>query len=92
MRSRACIESEDSRVLDIQNLCQIQILYFCLQVNEEQYNKVLNMIEFGKKEGAKIEAGGSKLGDKGYFVYPTVFSNVTDDMIIAKEEVNKYNF
>lgn len=45
------------------------------------------MIESGKKEGAKIEAGGSKVGDTGYFVYPTVFSNVTDDMRIAREEV-----
>lgn len=57
-------------------------------MSEEQYNKVLSMIESGKKEGAKIEAGGSKVGDTGYFVYPTVFSNVTDDMRIAKEEVN----
>jgi len=48
----------------------------------------LNFIEFGKKEGAKVVAGGSKVGDTGYFVYPTVFSNVTDEMKIAKEEVN----
>lgn len=46
------------------------------------------MIEIGKKEGAKLEAGGSKVGDTGYFVYPTVFSNVTDNMRIAQEEVN----
>ncbi|XP_060854833.1 aldehyde dehydrogenase 1A1-like [Rhopalosiphum padi] len=56
-------------------------------VSEEQYNKVLNMIESGKKEGAKLEAGGSKVGDTGYYVYPTVFSNVTDNMKIAKEEI-----
>lgn len=48
------------------------------------------MIESGKKEGAKVEAGGSKVGDIGYFVYPTVFSNVTDKMRIAREEVNTY--
>lgn len=46
------------------------------------------MIESGKVEGAKVEAGGSKVGDTGYFVYPTVFSNVTDNMKIAREEVN----
>jgi len=46
------------------------------------------MIESGKIEGAKVEAGGSKVGDTGYFVYPTVFSNVTDNMKIAREEVN----
>ncbi|VVC30634.1 Aldehyde/histidinol dehydrogenase,Aldehyde dehydrogenase N-terminal domain,Aldehyde dehydrogenase [Cinara cedri] len=56
-------------------------------VDEKQYNKVLSLIESGIKEGAKVEAGGSKVGDTGYFVYPTVFSNVTDDMRIAKEEI-----
>jgi len=48
----------------------------------------LSIIESGKKEGAKLEAGGSNVGDTGYYVYPTVFSNVTDDMKIAREEVN----
>lgn len=57
-------------------------------MNEDQYMKVLSMIESGKTEGAKVVAGGSKMGDTGYFVYPTVFSNVTDDMRIAREEVN----
>lgn len=47
------------------------------------------MIESGKKEGAKVEAGGSNVGNSGYFVYPTVFSHVTDGMKIAREEVNK---
>jgi len=46
------------------------------------------MIESGKKEGAKLEAGGSNVGDTGYYIYPTVFSNVTDNMKIAREEVN----
>jgi len=46
------------------------------------------MIESGKKEGAKLEAGRSNVGDTGYYVYPTVFSNVTDNMKIAREEVN----
>ncbi|XP_060879078.1 aldehyde dehydrogenase 1A1-like [Metopolophium dirhodum] len=56
-------------------------------VSEEQYNRVLSYIESGKKEGAKLEAGGSKVGDTGYYVYPTVFSNVTDNMKIAREEI-----
>ncbi|KAL4096973.1 hypothetical protein QTP88_021831 [Uroleucon formosanum] len=56
-------------------------------INEEQYNKVLSMIESGKVEGAKVKAGGSKIGDTGYFVYPTVFSDVTDNMKIAREEI-----
>ncbi|KAL5242188.1 hypothetical protein ACI65C_009598 [Semiaphis heraclei] len=56
-------------------------------ISEEQYNKVLSMIESGKLEGAKVEAGGCKVGDIGYFVHPTVFSNVTDNMKIAREEI-----
>jgi acyl-CoA reductase-like NAD-dependent aldehyde dehydrogenase len=50
-------------------------------------NKVLKFIESGKAEGAKLECGGERLGDIGYFIKPTVFSNVTDNMTIAKEEV-----
>mgnify|MGYP002716439936 FL=1 len=51
------------------------------------FDKVMNLIESGKKEGAKVECGGKRLGNVGYFVEPTVFSNVTDNMRIAKEEV-----
>lgn len=40
-------------------------------------------------EGAKLECGGKGLGRKGFFIEPTVFSNVTDDMRIAKEEVSR---
>jgi acyl-CoA reductase-like NAD-dependent aldehyde dehydrogenase len=47
----------------------------------------LGYIESGKKEGAKLECGGERSGDKGYFIQPTIFSNVKDDMQIAREEV-----
>ena len=47
----------------------------------------MDLIESGKKEGAKLVAGGKKYGDKGYFIEPTVFADVQDDMRIAKEEV-----
>jgi len=57
------------------------------QIDEEQYNKILDLIEAGKKQGAKLNCGGDKLGGKGYFIQPTVFSDVTDDMRIAKEEI-----
>lgn len=57
------------------------------QVDEEQFNKILDLVESGKKEGAKLETGGSRHGTKGYFVQPTVFSDVQDDMRIAKEEI-----
>ena len=46
------------------------------------------MIESGKKEGAILKHGGGGIGVKGYFIQPTVFANVTDEMTIAREEVN----
>ena len=57
------------------------------QVDEIQFNRVLSLIDAGKKEGAKVECGGGRRGNAGYFVEPTVFSNVTDDMTIAREEI-----
>ncbi|XP_048382953.1 aldehyde dehydrogenase 1A1-like isoform X2 [Stegostoma tigrinum] len=57
------------------------------QIDKEQYDKILNLIESGKKEGAKLECGGLPWGDKGFFIQPTVFSEVTDEMRIAKEEI-----
>ena len=52
-----------------------------------QWDKVLGYIQSGKEEGAKLQCGGGKAGDKGFFVEPTVFSDVTDDMKICKEEI-----
>jgi aldehyde dehydrogenase (NAD+) len=57
------------------------------QVDQEQFNKVMGYIEAGKQEKAKLVAGGNRVGDKGYFIEPTVFSDVHDDMKIAKEEI-----
>lgn len=57
------------------------------QIDKKQYNKILELIQSGITEGAKLECGGKGLGRKGFFIEPTVFSNVTDDMRIAKEEV-----
>jgi hypothetical protein len=57
------------------------------QIDNEMFNKVLRLIASGKSEGAKLECGGERLGDTGFFIKPTVFSNVTDNMTIAKEEV-----
>ena len=59
-------------------------------VSEVQYNKVQDLIDAGIKEGAKLIAGG--LGrpegfNRGYFVRPTVFADVNNDMRIAREEV-----
>jgi len=57
------------------------------QIDQEQMEKILEMIESGKKEGAKLQTGGVKKGDKGYFIESTVFSDVTDNMRIAREEI-----
>lgn len=57
------------------------------QIDEAQMNKILGYITKGKTEGAKLLTGGNRKGQKGFFVEPTVFSDVTDDMTIAKEEI-----
>lgn len=57
------------------------------QVDSEQMGKILNLIDSGKKEGAKLLTGGSRHGNEGYFVQPTVFGDVKDDMRICKEEI-----
>jgi acyl-CoA reductase-like NAD-dependent aldehyde dehydrogenase len=57
-------------------------------VSETQHQRVRNYIQKGIDEGAKLVTGGlDKAHDKGYFVEPTVFSNVTTDMTIAQEEI-----
>uniref|UniRef100_A0A8C4GJL6 Aldehyde dehydrogenase 1 family member A1 n=1 Tax=Dicentrarchus labrax TaxID=13489 RepID=A0A8C4GJL6_DICLA len=53
----------------------------------KQFDKIMELIESGKREGATLECGGSAWGQQGLFIQPTVFSNVTDDMRIAKEEI-----
>ena len=57
------------------------------QIDELQMNKVLGYIESGKQEGAKLLLGGKRWGKRGYFIEPTVFSDVKDDMKIAREEI-----
>ena len=56
-------------------------------MDEAQFKKILEFVESGKSEGAKLQSGGVRVGDKGYFVRPTVFSDVTDNMKIATDEV-----
>ncbi|MBV9405869.1 MAG: aldehyde dehydrogenase family protein [Acidobacteriaceae bacterium] len=57
------------------------------QVDQDQFQKVMSYVESGRKEGAKLMCGGDRVGEKGYFVAPTVFSDVKDDMKIAQEEI-----
>ena len=61
-------------------------------MDEEQFTKILSLIESGNQEGATLVSGGARYGDKGFFVQPTVFSDVKDDMRIAKEEVRLKQF
>ena len=60
-------------------------------VSEQQLHRVLEYIDIGKKEGAKLEIGGERLkGDKygeGYFVSPTIFTRVKPEMRIVQEEI-----
>ena len=57
------------------------------QVSEEQFDKVLAYIKDGQSDGAKLQLGGNRHGSQGYYIEPTIFSDVTDDMKIAKEEI-----
>ena len=57
------------------------------QVSQEQMDKILGYVDLGQKQGAKLVTGGKRVGDKGYFVEPTIFDNVKDDMAIAKDEI-----
>ncbi|CAF94009.1 unnamed protein product, partial [Tetraodon nigroviridis] len=57
------------------------------QVDLEQFNKILGYISTGKREGAKLMCGGGAAADKGYFIQPTVFGDVQDNMAIAREEI-----
>ena len=57
------------------------------QVDKDQFTRVMSYIDAGKQQGAKLLAGGNRVGQKGYFIEPTVFDNVKDDMKIAQEEI-----
>ena len=59
-------------------------------VSKIQYDKIINLIHSGIKEGATLAAGGPELPNnlnKGYFIKPTIFTDVSNDMTIAKEEI-----
>ncbi|TFK20247.1 ALDH-like protein [Coprinopsis marcescibilis] len=57
------------------------------QISKIQVERVMSYIESGKAEGATVHVGGARIGNKGYFVQPTVFTDVKSDMKIAQEEI-----
>ena len=57
------------------------------QVDNDQFHKVMSYVESGKRDGAKMLCGGERVGDRGYFVAPTIFADVKDNMKIAQEEI-----
>lgn len=57
------------------------------QVDKTQFEKIMGYIDVGKKQGAKCLVGGDRAADTGYFVQPTIFDGVTDEMDIAKDEI-----
>ncbi|XP_013139148.1 PREDICTED: retinal dehydrogenase 1-like [Papilio polytes] len=57
------------------------------QIDQLMLTKILGYIEKGKQQGAKLLAGGKRFGTQGFYIEPTVFADVTDDMVIAREEI-----
>ena len=57
------------------------------QISRMQWERVMAYIASGQSEGAKLVIGGTKHGDKGYFIAPTIFIDVEDHMVISREEI-----
>jgi len=57
------------------------------QVDQNQMETILGYIDAGKSQGAKLLTGGNRFGNEGYYVEPTIFGEVEDDMKICKEEI-----
>jgi aldehyde dehydrogenase (NAD+) len=57
------------------------------QVDQAQFDRVMGYIDSGRDEGATLACGGNRVGDRGYFIEPTVFADVQDGMKIAREEI-----
>lgn len=57
------------------------------QISQTQYDRIMSYIEAGKSEGATCYMGGSRVGDKGYFIQPTIFTDVKSSMKIMQEEI-----
>lgn len=56
-------------------------------ISERQLTRVKSYIDKGREEGGEIIAGGGQIGDKGFFIEPTVIAQTSNDMTIVKEEI-----
>lgn len=56
-------------------------------ISQEQLDRVSHYVEIGQAEGAKLALGGKRHGDQGFFFEPTIFTDVRNDMTIAREEI-----
>jgi phenylacetaldehyde dehydrogenase len=56
-------------------------------VSSEQFDRVTGYIKSGRDQGARVTIGGDRVGNRGYFVAPTVFENARPDMKIITEEI-----
>lgn len=57
------------------------------QIDRSQFDKIMSYIDKGQSEGAKLLTGGKRVGDRGFFIEPTIFDGVDDEMSIAREEI-----
>ena len=57
------------------------------EVSQSQFDRIMGYIEEGKQAGAELVTGGNRLGSQGYYIRPTVFGNVDENMSIVKEEI-----
>jgi aldehyde dehydrogenase (NAD+) len=57
------------------------------QVSQIQYDRIMDFIKSGKDEGATVHLGGDRFGNEGYWINPTIFTDVKPEMKIVKEEI-----
>ncbi|KAF8308496.1 aldehyde dehydrogenase [Clavulina sp. PMI_390] len=57
------------------------------QISQTQFDRIMNYIKIGKEQGATCHLGGERHGTEGFFIKPTIFTDVTPDMTIVKEEI-----
>ncbi|MCK1739501.1 aldehyde dehydrogenase family protein [Bradyrhizobium sp. 139] len=56
-------------------------------ISEKQMKSILDYVEIGQEEGATLVTGGQRVGERGYFISPTVFANVAHEMRVSQEEI-----